>query len=610
MDHELSQSLSAPFHAQLHSPDGNLHITLEQEPNGPLFYTVMNNRYRVLERSPLGLITDQYKLQQGIRIQGVEHNTITERYELVTGKQKSQSYEANELVLLTSVENHQVRIRFRAFHDGVAYRYELQGEGDIRFENELSGFHLPEDRMLNVWAQPFMRCYERTYDHAMPDHLRGRHFGFPLLVQSAEDHWLLLTEAAVDGRYGASHLAADEQDGRKLRIAYAPDQETPIAAKLPLSTPWRVMIIGSLRDLVSSSLTTHLCPPPVLQDTSWISPGRAAWSWYAEGDSCGDMEIQRQHVDFAAEMGWEYSVVDGGWEGVLDAPQLIHYAKARGVGIWLWTHYKGLNTEELREEKLRLWASWGAVGIKVDFFDSDNQETLQVYDAIAESAARHRLMVNFHGSTKPSGEHRTWPHVMTREGVYGAEYYRAQSEGPNAVHLCTLPFTRNVIGSMDFTPVTFSRRTTTTQGLQLALAILFESGIQHYADAISVFADHPGKPLLAAVPAVWDETRLLEGYPGRFITIARRSGVEWFVASICAAGGRDVHIPLDFLEDNTAYRAVIYREQAEADEYRYRSVLPPIEVHTETRCAKDTIKIRLKVYGGVSIHLTPQAENK
>lgn len=126
---------------------------------------------------------------------------------------------------------------------------------------------------------------------------------------------------------------------------------------------------------------------------------------------------------------------------------------------------------------------------------------------------------------------------MTREGVYGAEYYRAQSEGPNAVHLCTLPFTRNVIGSMDYTPVTFSRKTNTTQGLQLALSILFESGIQHYADAISVFADHPGKPLLAAVPAVWDETRLLEGYPGRYVTIARRSGTEWFVASICAAGG-------------------------------------------------------------------------
>ena len=166
------------------------------------------------------------------------------------------------MLLLTSVENHQVKIRFRAFQDGVAYRYELHGEGDIRIENELSGFHLPEDRMLNVWAQPFMRCYERTYDHAMPGHLRGGHFGFPLLVQSAEDQWLLLTEAAVDGGYGASHLAVDEQDGRKLRISYAPDQETPIAAQLPLSTPWRVMIIGSLGELVSSSVTTHLCPRP------------------------------------------------------------------------------------------------------------------------------------------------------------------------------------------------------------------------------------------------------------------------------------------------------------------------------------------------------------
>ncbi|GAE07117.1 putative alpha-glucosidase [Paenibacillus sp. JCM 10914] len=241
-----------------------------------------------------------------------------------------------------------------------------------------------------MWAQPFMRCYERTYDHAMPEHLKGGHYGFPLLVQLGEDEWMLLTEAAVHGHYGASHLVVDANNGRHLRTAFAPDQFTSVQAQLPFTTPWRVMIIGTLETLVASSLTTHLSAPSIIEDVSWITPGRAAWSWYAEGDTCGDMKTQRQHVDFAAEMGWEYSVVDGGWEGVLNVPELIAYVKQRGVGIWLWTHYKGLATEALLEEKLALWASWGAVGIKVDFFDSDNQQTIQIYDAIAESAARHR----------------------------------------------------------------------------------------------------------------------------------------------------------------------------------------------------------------------------
>lgn len=596
---------------QLYAPDGKLHTTIEQQQDGTLTYSIQREKSIVLARSPLGLQTDnKHSLRTSeLTILHVERTTLAESYELTTGKQRQQSYEANELLIHASMKGQPLLIRFRAFNDAIAFRYELSGDdldpASCRFIAEHTGFQLPEQPLLNVWAQPFMRCYERTYDHAMPEHLKGGHFGFPLLAQLAEDNWLLLTEAAVYGTYGSCHLTADPTNGHSLQIAYAPDQTDPIEAQLPLALPWRVIISGTLNTLVRTSVTTHLNPPSVMTDPSWIRPGRAAWSWYADGESCGNMSIQQQHVDFAAQMGWEYSVADGGWEGALQAPELIAYAQERNVGIWLWTHYKGLETAALCEEKLALWASWGAVGIKVDFFDSDSQQRIQIYDLIAEAAAKYRLMVNFHGSTKPSGAHRRWPHVMTYEGVYGAEYYRAQSEGPNAVHLCTLPFTRNVIGSMDFTPVTFSKRTNTTAGHQLALAVLFESGIQHFADAISIYADHPGKSLLATVPAAWDETMLIDGYPGRFATIARRSDDQWYVASICATGGRLSRIPLSFLNKETQYEAIIYEEAAEPDEYRFRAVLPPITIRREIVTAADTLSLQLKVNGGVAIHISP-----
>ncbi|MFX3634649.1 MAG: glycoside hydrolase family 97 catalytic domain-containing protein [Candidatus Pristimantibacillus sp.] len=593
---------------ELHAPDGKLHAIIEQQQDGTLTYSVQREQSIVLARSPLGLQMGNNFASKAseLTILHVERSTLAESYELTTGKQRKQSYEANELLIHTSMEGQPLLVRFRAFNDAIAIRYELPDEGtSCCIAGEHTGFQLPEQPLLNVWAQPFMRCYERTYDHAMPEHLEGGHFGFPLLAQLTENNWLLLTEAAVYGTYGSCHLTADPSNGRSLQIAYAPDQTDPIDAQLPLTLPWRVIMNGTLNTLVCSAVTTHLNPPSVVTDLSWIRPGRAAWSWYADGDSCGNMTIQQQHVDFAAQMGWEYSVADGGWEDVLDAPGLIAYAQERNVGIWVWTHYKGLETASLCEEKLSLCASWGAVGIKVDFFDSDSQQRIQTYDLIAEAAAKYRLMVNFHGSTKPSGVHRRWPHIMTYEGVYGAEYYRAHSEGPNAVHLCTLPFTRNIIGSMDYTPVTFSKRTNTTAGLQLALAVLFESGVQHFADAISIYADHPAQSLLASVPAAWDETMLIDGYPGRFVTIARRSDDQWYVASICATGGKLSRIPLSFLNKERQYEAMIYEEAAEPDEYRFRAVLPPITIRREVVTATDSLSLQLKVNGGVTIHISP-----
>lgn len=307
-------------------------------------------------------------------------------------------------------------------------------------------------------------------------------------------------------------------------------------------------------------------------------------------------------------MGWEYSLVDGGWdreESTVNVPELVRYAEAKGVGIWLWSHFRRLKEEEECRSRMALWASWGVKGVKVDFFDSDAQERIQVYDMIARVAMENKLMINYHGSTKPSGEQRRWPHVMTREGIFGAEYWKNEwNEGPNAAHNCTVPFTRNVVGSMDYTPVTFSKLTRTGHCHQMALAVIFESAVQHFADSMEAYRESAGKPFLKQVPAAWDQTVLLEGYPGRYVTMARRSGEDWFVGAICAAGGRTVHVSLDFLESGVAYQAEIYEEVfGELDHYRFRHSTE-ITVRTEMVTKQDTLHLPLRVNGGSVIRLT------
>ena len=266
---------------------------------------------------------------------------------------------------------------------------------------------------------------------------------------------------------------------------------------------------------------------------SWIRPGRVAWSWWSDSTSPRDPDRQRYFVDAAAERGWEYSLVDEGWDAAW-LPELVRYAADRGVRILLWTHWRDLREPGRRARLLDRWAGWGIAGVKVDFLQSDRRRRLAAYDAIARAAARRRLLVDFHGSTLPRGIQRTWPNVMTLEAVLGAEHGKAATIP--AAHDVDLVFTRNAVGSMDYTPVTFSAPLrTSTAAHQLALAVAFESGLQHLADTPESYAARPAADaVLRALPVAWDDTRLLDGAPGSHATLARRAGAEWWVASLQA----------------------------------------------------------------------------
>jgi hypothetical protein len=323
---------------------------------------------------------------------------------------------------------------------------------------------------------------------------------------------------------------------------------------LPWTLLWRVIVVADRAGaLIESQLVNHLAAPSRLADTSWIRPGRVSWSWWSENDSPRDLSRLRDYVDLAHEFGWEYSLVDANWQVHSDEEMqgLAKYAADRGVRLFLWYNSGGphnhvseqprdrMHERGVRRAELEKIAGWGVAGIKVDFFHSDKADGIARYLDILADAFDFQIMVNFHGCTIPRGWTRTWPHLMTMEGVRGAETYIFDADFPAVAprHNTILPFTRNAIGPMDYTPVTFSDNRyphLTTAGHELALAVVFESGLLHLADSAESYRSVPPavRHMLSRVPVAWDETRCLAGEPGSHVVIARRSGPDWWVAGI------------------------------------------------------------------------------
>jgi hypothetical protein len=554
----------------LSSPNGALNVAVFQSaptPDAPtqLFYQIQLRGVTVINPSPLGaqLFGDTNDFVGNLALRDVRDVVIDETYRMPSGKRAIHRNYANEKTLtFANSAGQMVDIIFRAYDDGIAYRYHFHGAGLRDLMDETTGFSVPPG--ATAWMQLYMPFYENFYTRGVVgrDFTSG-HYAFPALY-TTQGAWVMLTEAAVNGNYAASRLVASGTADGVFRLGH-PDMM--LSATLPWVTPWRVAIIGQrLSDVVESVLVDNLNPPAESADTSWIRPGRVAWSWWSDSDSPRSLPKQRSFVDLAQAMGWEYMLVDEGWDSRW-IPDLVTYANPRGVGVLLWARWTDLDTPDERAALLPLWKSWGIKGIKVDFMNSDSQTVMAFYDDISRATFEQRLMINFHGATIPRGQRRQWPHIMTYEAVRGAEYYKFRSlADPTTEHTTTLPFTRNVVGPMDYTPVTFSaRERITTAAHELALAVVFESGLQHFADAPRFYTSSVGRPFLSAVPARWDETRLLDGYPGEFAVVARRHGDVWYIGAINAGAARNVSLSLAFLDQNR-YAAYTYRDGANANE--------------------------------------------
>ena len=563
------------------SPDGTLTLEVALDGDGRLGYRVLRRGVEVVTRSPLGVVRTDTTFDAGLVLVTAEDEVVVrDRYTLVHGKQLQHDVAAGTRTLeFVNPDAARLELDLRAYDEGIAFRYRFPGAadgsgGERTVVRELTG--VTPAGPGRVWAQPTQEpevhgpAYENLYVDGVPlgTASSGPAWDLPAAFEG-DSTWLLVSESGLDAGFYGSRLGGEPTGGT---YTFAPPLEgegdgvgaTSATSTLPWTLPWRFVVVApDAGAMAASNLVTHLAEPCRLADTSWVKPGRVAWSWWSENASPRDLARQRAYVDLAADLGWEHCLVDANWDVNPDADveALAAYATGRGVGLWLWYNSGGphnrvteaprdrMHDPAVRRPEFAKLAGWGVAGVKVDFFHSDKQDGIGRYLGILADAAEHRVMVNFHGCTIPRGWSRTWPHLMTMEGVRGGETYLFNPDFPAvaASHNTILPFTRNAVGPMDYTPVTFGDVThahLTTNAHELALAVVFESGLLHLADSAESYRSVPPHvtDVLRKVPVVWDETRFLVAEPGQCVVVARRRGDDWWVAGI---NGREQPRTLD-----------------------------------------------------------------
>ena len=539
---------------------------LSAEVNGQSV-TLYDKSKQMVTRIHLGLITDQGNLDSCLVLkQSTAAKTIKADYTMVTGKRSHCTNRANEKTFTyDNADNMPLEAIVRLYNDGVAIRYRIpQG---VKITDDCTSFYVADGK--DRWIAPYDFGNEQPFPHDtegktvkdrnLRDVTNGQ-WSYPALVEPQKGLFMLIAESDLRSNDSGSYLVnADNSEQYKVQLV------GPSAFCDGLS-PWRFAIIGSLADVVESTLVTDLATPSQIADTSWIQPGVSSWIYWAYNHGSKDYALVKQYIDLAAQMGWPYCLVDWEWPEMTnggDINDVMAYAKQKGVKINLWynsgTSLVGphapqpqdrLNTAESREREMQWLESIGASGIKVDFFSPDNDTMVNYYIDILKDAARHHLLVDFHGCTIPNGWQRTWPNMVSMEGIYGAEWYNNYELMTTLAppHNATVVYTRNVIGPMDYTPGTFTDSQfphITTNAHELALPVLFESGIQHMADRPEGYESLPfeARQVYSHLPAAWDDTKLLAGYPGKSAVVARRSGKTWYVAGI---NGTDEEINLAF----------------------------------------------------------------
>lgn len=574
----LALAFSGVFAAEtLRSPDGKIaaEFALRASDGAPL-YRVWRNGQAVLRDSQLGLVRDDADFTRGLALLASSAvDCVEDRYELLTGKRRVNVYRANRQVHhLATAAGQKIDVEFQVSNDGVAFRYVFpeKSAAPRAIAEEASAFHFPAG--AKAWLQPmsvaktgwkntnpsYEEHYRREIDVGTPSTL-GAGWVFPALFRIGET-WVALSETSVGPNYCGARLRHESPDG-EYRIGFPDARETmhgrPVApsSTLPWTTPWRLIALGSLATIAESTLGTDLAAPARTPVTApEIQPGKASWSWPLLGDDQTVYAVQKRFIDFAAEMGWAYCLIDSMWDqqiGYEKIKELADYAATKNVGLLLWYNSNGdwndapqtpkhrLATREARLAEFERLRAIGIKGMKVDFFGGDGQAVMELYHDILRDAEPFGFLINFHGATLPRGWTRTYPHLMTMEAIKGFEFITFTQENADAQpsHCAMLPFTRNLFEAMDFTPVCVDRLPgkgvrRTTVPFELALAVLFTSGIQHYPEIPEGLAKMPDyvRAFLRGVPSVWDETRFLDGFPGKFVALARRGGGQWFVGGI------------------------------------------------------------------------------
>ena len=560
---------------ELKSPDDKISVNFWITPTGAAVYSVSYSGSTILKQSKLGIIRSDEDFSTGLTLDSVSNvSAVSENYTLLHGKRLNCSYSGNKQIFyLKNVNSKIMEIIFQVSNDGVAFRYYFPEKTDtaLTVYKELTSYHFdpstkaflqPCDDARTGWsfASP---SYENYYEKNISvGTISPNPAGWvmPALFNFGK-YWISITETAVDTNYCGSRLNQFSPDG-EYSIQFPEPQESrdggPFLPEsvLPWLTPWRVIAISdNLGGLVESTLETDLATPAKYDVSSWLKPGVASWSWVILKDDSTIYDVQRRYIDFASSMNWEYCLIDALWDtqiGYEKIKELADYAKTKNVKILLWYNSAGdwnttpqtprnkMLTRELRLTEFQKLKDMGIGGIKVDFFGGDGQSMMKYYIDILKDAANYNIAVNFHGCTFPRSWYRTYPNLVSMEAIRGEEYvtfgqYFADNQ-PS--HCAMLPFTRNLFDPMDFTPVNFSGipnlKRRTTGGFEIALSVLFTSGIQHIAETPTGMAAQKDfvKEYMSSLPETWDDVKFIDGYPGKYVVLARRKGNKWYIAGI------------------------------------------------------------------------------
>jgi alpha-glucosidase len=652
----LALSCAAAFaqNATLKSPNQRIEIQLGQNAQGAPTYAIAFDGKPVIAASSLGLRLDKTSggpLSEGLKRVAINPGNADGTYELPVGKTRTARDRYSESTLAfeeTKAGGRKLEIVFRAYDDGVAFRYRLPeqpGLSDVAIRNELTRFDFATDG--DCWSLNLGRfgtSHEGEFDPIRASRLRPMHLiELPLVCKTGSAQTTFAIAEADLNNYSGLYLNGRGDGGLGVESRLSPRLDEPaVAVRVKMTekgivSPWRViMLADNPGRLIESTLITNLNPPAPSGDLSWIKPGKAAWDWWsgplASGVAKPGMNdaTMKYYIDFASKMGLQYMLIDDGWYQSsggggevrantditkaipeIDLPGLVTYAGDRKVGLFVWVHWKPMN--ERMEEALAFYERTGIKGIKVDFMDRDDQEMVEFYHRLMRKTAEHRLLLDLHGAYRPTGLVRTYPHFITQEGVMGAEYNK-WSRRVTATHNVTLPFTRMLLGPLDYTPGGFRNKTPetfniqflgpevmTTRGQALAMFVVYDSPFACVSDSPESYTNQDGVDFLKQVPTTWDETRVLAGDIGQYIVIARRHGNDWYIGAMTNEEAREIKVPLDFL-GGEAFTATIWSDGA-----------TPTTLRKQTRdiaTGKEPIAVSLASGGGAVAYLQSKKAKK
>ena len=601
-------------------------IELSVNNSSSLTYSVTFNGNVIISSSQLGFeFKNEPPMNGGFAVTDTSVHAVNNTWKpVVKSKHSEVTNNYNELIIKLKEKAGSMRmidLQVRVYNDGAAFRFRLSRAAkpvDRQITKELTTFSVPGDP--KVWIVEYKGGYASSNEAEFMEHplsylTEKSTAGMPFLMDYGNKCWVAITEAKIDN-YAAFYIGTNGTTNQlTTKLVPAPgESEDGVKVRFgdEVYTPWRVLMIGeNPGTLIESELIQNLNDSCIIDDPSWIKPGISAWDNWWSGDVKMEMPVIKKYIDFASEMGWTYMLVDWQWYGKfnspeaditkwapqIDMPEIINYARTKDIKILLWLYSSDVNRNAAFREAFPLYNKWGVAGIKIDFMDRDDQQMVNWYHDIIKCAAENHLLVDFHGAYKPDGIIRTWPNMITREGVMGNEYYKF-SDKMSPEHNVKLAFTRMLAGQMDYTPGGFLNVTReqfknqsptlvwNTRVAELSKFIIYESPLTVVCDNPDNILNQPGSDFLKKVPTVWDDIKFIGGYPGDYVAIAKRSGSCWFIGVMNNSIGKTVELKLDFLLMESS-EIEIWADSKDSD-----------------KDPKDLVKKKLTVKKGETIRIT------